>query len=297
EFEEPLKKALAAHVGHVPQGVLIGNGSNELIFHALLAGVAEGEAVLYPEPSFSLYRQNVQVLGGRAVAFRLRGENFTPNAREVIALAEEQRAAAIVLCSPNNPTGGLVPTADIDLIASSVEALVIVDEAYTNFAEDSAFRLLAVCPNLVLLRTFSKAFSLAGLRFGYLLAAPELAREIGKVQLPHHVNFFTQLAALVMLEEPELVVERVEAIKRERSYLTLELDRLDGVKIYPSQTNFILVEFAAVPAREVFARLLERGLLVRDVTGYPGLTRCLRITVGAPEDNQALVAAMQEVLE
>jgi len=296
EFEPPLKRALAGYVGHTEGGVLIGNGSNELIFHSLLASVAEGEAVLYPQPSFSLYRQNVQVLGGRPVAFDLAGDDFSVEPNRVISLAQELRAAAVVLCSPNNPTGGLVPTADIERIASAVEALVVVDEAYMHFAEDNAFRLLKACPNLVLLRTFSKAFCLAGLRFGYLLAAPELAAEIAKVQLPHHVNFFTQLAALTLLEMPELIGERVEAIKTGRSYLERELGLLDGVRVYPSQTNFVLVEFEKISAQKVFRRLLERGVLIRDVTGYPGLSRCLRITVGTDGDNAALVLAMREAV-
>ena len=296
EFEPVLKKQLAEHDSHLTEGVLIGNGSNALIFHALLASVGAGDAVVFPEPTFSLYRQNVTVLGGNPAAFRLREKDFSLDEEQAVALVEKSGAAAVVLCSPNNPTGNRISNAAIERIAGSAEALVIVDEAYTHFAEDSAFELLAKYPNLILLRTFSKAFGLAGLRFGYALCAPELAHEIVKVQLPHHVSFFTQLAALTMLEEPLLVEERVAEIKRGRRYLQERLAHLPGIRPLASETNFILIECGEKPAAEVFNGLLKLGVLIRNVSGYPGLSRYLRITVGKPAENEALIAALEEVL-
>ncbi|MBN2287762.1 MAG: histidinol-phosphate aminotransferase family protein, partial [Candidatus Glassbacteria bacterium] len=187
ELEHPLKEALALYSGHTPQGVLIGNGSDELIFHALLACVPQGGAVVFPEPSFPLYRQNAVIIGGRPAAFRLHREDFAADPETVIRLAAEKEARAVVLCSPNNPTGNRLPNEVIRKIALGAACPVIVDEAYMHFAGDNAFELLAGCPSLVILRTFSKAFCLAGMRFGYCLCSPELAAEIAKVQLPHHV--------------------------------------------------------------------------------------------------------------
>jgi len=296
EFEEPLIGHLGDYIGHPEQGVLIGNGSNELIFHALLSVVRAGGAVVYPEPSFSLYRQNVVVLGGEPAPFSLRPDDFSVDADEVIRLAGSLNAAAVILCSPNNPTGNLTPNEVIEKICVSVDALVVVDEAYAQFAQQNAFELLAKCPNLVLLRTFSKAFGLAGLRFGFALCAPEIAGEIRKVQLPHHVNFFTQVTALTMLENPTLIEERVAAIKQGREFLQSVLCGIAGVKPYPSQANFILVEFETINPGEVFQGLLERGILVRNVSSYPNLARCLRITVGRPEENEEFIGALKEVI-
>ena len=296
ELEHPLKEALARYAGHIPEGVLIGNGSNELIFHALLSSVTAGEAVVFPEPSFSLYHQNTVVIGGKYVPFRLNEADFSVDPKKVIELAEKHQARAVILCSPNNPTGNRVPNEVIEEIALALDCIVTVDEAYLQFAEDHAFRLLESCSNLVILRTFSKAFGLASMRFGYALCLPELAAEIDKVQLPHHVNFFSQTAALTLLEHPELIADQVAAIKRERSFLSGELSLLPGVKVYPSEANFVLVEFNKKRPEEVFGALLERGILVRNISNYPGLSRCLRITVGPEADNRALVAAMGEVL-
>jgi len=296
EFEEPLISAIGDYLGHPKQGILIGNGSNELIFHALLAVARSGSAVVYPEPSFSLYRQNVVVLGGKPAPFSLRPDDFSVDADKAVGLACSLDAAAVVLCSPNNPTGGVTPNEVIKNICSSVDALVLVDEAYAQFAAQNAFELLEKCPNLVILRTFSKAFGLAGLRFGFALCAAEIAAEIRKVQLPHHVNFFTQLAALSMLEKPSLIDERVAAIKQGRDYLQAELSGMARLKYYPSQANFVLVEFESITPGEVFQGLLSRGILIRNVSNYPKLGRCLRITVGRPEENEELIAALREVL-
>ncbi|MEA2063884.1 MAG: histidinol-phosphate transaminase, partial [Gemmatimonadota bacterium] len=162
--------------------------------------------------------------------------------------------------------------------------------------EDNAFSLLAECPNLLILRTFSKAFGLAGMRFGYCLCAPELAAEISKVQLPHHVNYFTQTAALVLLGHKDLVEQRVAEIKREREFIEREISVLTGVKVFPSEANFLLVEFSTKTPDDMFNALLETGILVRNISNYPGLSHCLRITVGPGEDNRALVKALAGVL-
>ena len=296
ELEHPLKEAIAAWCGHTPDGVLIGNGSNELIFHGLLAVVPHGRAVLYPEPSFSLYRQNAVVLGANPVPFGLNAADFSVDSEKVIELANKENAVAVILCSPNNPTGGLVDNKTIAGIAAGVDCLVVVDEAYTQFASESAFELIAEYPNLMLLRTFSKAFGLASMRMGYSLSQPGIAQQIAKVQLPHHVNFFTQAAATTLLKNPELIARRVEQIKSERERLIIGMAALDGVNPYPSETNFILVEFARKTPQEIFDSLLGRGILVRNISNYPGLEKCLRITVGKPEENDVFLSALAEVL-
>ena len=173
---------------------------------------------------------------------------------------------------------------------------MVLDEAYAQFAGDNALGILSDCPNLVILRTFSKAFGLAGLRFGFALCAPEIACQISKVQLPHHVNFFTQIAALVLLEEPRLIEQRVAEIKRGRKFLQAELTALPQIKLYPSEANFLMIEFEDRSPKDVFNALLSRGILVRDISNYPGLAGCLRITVGKPDENESLILALKEIL-
>jgi histidinol-phosphate aminotransferase len=296
EFEQPLYEQIAEYENHDPDGVLIGNGSNELIFHSLLSVIRHGDSVVIPEPTFSLYRQNVTVLGGTPEMVRLRDGDFSLATRALLDRAGETNARAILICSPNNPTANLIPNAEIEQVCREFSGLVIVDEAYAQFADGNAFALLESCPNLVLLRTFSKAFGMAGLRFGILLASPMLAREIGKVQLPHHVGFFTQVAAGTILSHPKIIVERVKALKAEREKLSGQLSEIEGINPLPSQANFVLIECGGLDANKVFEQLLGRGVLVRNVTGYPGLARYLRITVGTPEENAALLVALREVM-
>ena len=173
--------------------MLIGNGSNELIFHSLLSTIRHGDTVLFAEPTFSLYRQNITVLGGRPESVMLRGGDFSLDTDILLSKADELNARAIVLCSPNNPTANLLPNDLIEKVCREFSGMVVVDEAYAQFASDNAQGLIRRCPNLVILRTFSKAFGLAGLRFGYMLANPMIAREVAKVQLPHQWVFSPRL--------------------------------------------------------------------------------------------------------
>jgi histidinol-phosphate aminotransferase len=296
EFERPLIEQLAAYENHDPDGVLIGNGSNELIFHSLLSVIRHGDTVVIPEPTFSLYRQNVTVLGARAETVMLNAGDFSLDTDALLAKAGETNARAIVLCSPNNPTANLLSNESIERVCHRFEGLVVADEAYAQFADSNAFGLLASCPNLVILRTFSKAFGLAGLRFGYLLARPELAREIGKVQLPHHVGFFTQLAATALLDNADVMEQRVASLVAEREKLIERLEGIGKISPLPSQSNYILIESTAMGAPQLFERLLEHGVLIRNVSNYPGLARYLRITVGDSGENDALIEALAEVL-
>jgi histidinol-phosphate/aromatic aminotransferase/cobyric acid decarboxylase-like protein len=156
--------------------------------------------------------------------------------------------------------------------------------------------LLERHPNLVVLRTYSKALGLAGLRVGYLLGAPELVREVDKARLPYNLNFLSQLAAEAALEERELLRERTAELVAERERLQAALSGLDGVRPFPSLANFVLVELRDAAPKAVHGALAERGILVRDVSGYPRLGRHLRLSVGSPEENQALLEALAAVL-
>ena len=218
---------------------------------------------------------------------------------DVEALLEARRASGATLtivCSPNNPTGTSLSPADVERLCNDSDSLVVIDEAYHEFAGASVVPLLERHPNLVVLRTFSKAMALAGLRVGYLLASPELVREVNKARLPYNVNFFSQAAALAALEEPEVLALSVRRLVRERERLLARLPDVPGVRAWPSSANFFLLELPSADPKAVFASLLRRGVLVRDVSSYPTLSRCLRVSVGSEPENEAFLHALGSAL-
>lgn len=294
---EPLLERLAAHYGWMPEGVLTGNGSNELIQATLAVSLAAGDAVVAPAPTFALYRLLTNVFGGRYRPVPL-GLDFAYDVDRLIDAAVRERARVVVLNSPNNPTGSALPDGAVERILAKTDALVLCDEAYQDFGGPSAISLLASSPRLVVLRTFSKALGMAGLRFGLALAHPAVAREIAKARLPYNVNIVTLAAADVALDHMDVRAAHVSAIVETRERTMARLARLGGITVYPTAANFFLVRFGTVPARRVFRRLFdEHGILVRDVSAAPELAECLRISIGTPEDMDALVDALGAILE
>jgi len=296
EFDpRELRESLAAFASWREDGILVGNGSNELIEALLLVTVGATTRVLIPEPTFTLYALLTRVLGGEVVPVRL-DPSLQYDVDALIARAREAKAALVIVCSPNNPTGGVLSSDEVERLCRHTEGLVVIDEAYHEFAGRSVVPLLERQRNLVVLRTFSKAMALAGLRVGYLLAAPALVREIDKARLPYNVNFFSQLAALAALRRPDLLEAGVARLRRLRDALIMELGGWPGLTVHPSEANFFLLELHAADPKAVFEALYAKGVLVRDVTSYPGLGRCLRITVGSEEENAALLGALEEAL-
>lgn len=297
EFEPAgLVTKLAEVSGWKGDGILLGNGSNELIEALLRVTVSPGTPVVIPEPTFTLYALLTRILGGDVLTVPL-GPELEYDAAELRGISRGTGAAVTIVCSPNNPTGGVLPFEEMGRLCREAPGLVVVDEAYHEFAGFSAVPLLAEHPNLIVLRTFSKAMSLAGLRVGYLLAAPELVREIAKARLPYSLDFFSQAAALEALAEPEALRAGVERLIAAREGLLHELYRIPGVRPYPSRANFILVELLEAEPKAVFEALYERGVLVRDVTAYPRLDSCLRVTVGTEDENATLVQALRFAVE
>jgi histidinol-phosphate aminotransferase len=295
-----LLEALAGASGWRADGILAGNGSNELIEALLAVTVGAGTRVVIPEPTFTLYALMTTVFGGEAVRVAMsRGAGAGAFAYDVGALLEARRASSAsltIVCSPNNPTGTSLSHADVERLCDDGDGLVVIDEAYHEFAGTTVVPLLARHPNLVVLRTFSKAQALAGLRLGYLLASPELVREVNKARLPYNVNFFSQLAALAALAARETLAARVRTLVAERARLLARLGDVPGVTAHASDANFLLLELERADPKVVFEALARRGVLVRDVTSYPLLGRCLRVSVGSPEENDAFLHALGTAL-
>jgi histidinol-phosphate aminotransferase len=289
-----LHERLAEFSGWRADGIIAGNGSNELIQALLMVTVAPGTRVLISEPTFALYRQISMVLGGEVITVPLNAELAYDTGALQKTVSEKQPDVTIV-CSPNNPTGCILSNADLSALLESTNGIVVIDEAYHEFAKHSVVSLLREHENLVVLRTFSKAMALAALRVGYLLSAPALAAEIGKAVLPYNLNAFSQTAAEVAVElyEDELrpLVRRI-IIERERVFG--ELRGIQGLAPLRSQANFMVVRSSINP-RRVFAELLKRDILVRDVSGYPMLGDYFRLSVGTPEENDLLLSALREI--
>ncbi len=293
--ESALTAPLARRFGLSPGSVLVANGSNQLLQALFLACLGPRRKALIPEPTFSLYRQLALLCHGRAVGVPLGGDyRYDPEA--LLEAVRRERPRVVLVCSPNNPTGSVLSPREVLRLCEATEALVVVDEAYGEFAEgEGAAALLRGGPNnLAVLRTFSKAWGAAALRLGYLLASPPVAKEVAKALLPYGVSPLTAALGGAALREEGLFRERVLRIRALREDLHRNLAAIPGLRVFPSAGNFLLVKLGP-RAREVYRRLKERGVLVRDVSSSPGLEGCLRFTVGSAEENAALLSALREV--
>ena len=202
-----------------------------------------------------------------------------------------------MLNSPNNPTGSVLPAGAVEQILAETSALVLCDEAYQDFGGTSAIGLLNHSSRVVVLRSFSKAMGMAGLRFGYALAHPDLAREIAKAKLPYNVNAVTLAAAEVALANEARFAERTRAVVQERERLLPLLRPLPGLRVVPTAANFVLIRAEALPAKALFRRLIEEhDILIRDVSSGAGLADCLRISIGTRDDMDAVLAALEAIL-
>lgn len=296
---EDFISAVAGATGWPTEGILVANGSNELIQATLAVVVGQGRSVIVPEPTFTLYRLMTQVNEGEVVSVPL-DANLRFDVDGIIAAARRSEASVVVLCTPNNPTGSALTREEILRVHDETGALVLLDQAYVEFGGFDAIPLLAGRPRLLVLRTFSKAMALAGLRAGYLLGHPRLVAEINKAKLPYNINYYTESVAAEVLRNRALLAPQVDAIRSERDRMYDAMRDLPGLRLYPSAANFLLFRVASevIDHRELFQRLLdEYGILVRDVSKYPMLQHCLRVSAGSPEENDAFLAALAAILE
>ncbi|MCI0626990.1 MAG: histidinol-phosphate transaminase [Acidobacteria bacterium] len=283
---------LARFANWKSDGILVGNGSNELIEAVLMVTVEPGRRVAIPQPTFTLYKMLTTILGGDSDEVCL-----TPElAFDVPRLVEAANHADVtILCSPNNPTGCNLNLNALREILKAATGMVVVDEAYHEFSRQSAVPLLEEFEHLVVLRTFSKAMAMAGLRVGYLLGHPLVVEQIAKAKLPYNLNIFSMTAAEAAVEHFALLQPQIELLIEERERLLGELQRTPGVTVYPSQANFIAFKTES-PAAKVFDALYAGGVLVRDISRYPMLENFLRVSVGAPQENDQFLESLRKFL-
>lgn len=286
-----LRDALAARHGVSRERVVVGNGGDELLFNLLFAFGGPGRALVTCPPDFAEYANFAAMCETPVVAVPRDPEDFSIDGDALVAAARD--AALVILTSPNNPTGDLADRALVERLLDETDALVLVDEAYVEFAgeERSLVGLAAERPRLMVLRTLSKAFALAGLRVGYLVADPAVVGALAAVRQIYSVDVLAQAVALAFVERRDLLAPVVADIVAERERLAASLAELPGVRVWPSAANFVL---ARVPsAHRTWERLRdEHSVLVRDFSSVPGLEDCLRLTVGTREENDALLDAL-----
>jgi len=288
-----LRELLAAELDVSADQLAIGNGSDELINYIIAA--FGGGKVIFSSPTFSIYGIFAKVWGTEVVDVPLSAD-FHIKPDDIISAANAGGRSVVFICYPNNPTGNCFSQqAILDIIERS-NAIVVVDEAYHEFAGETFLPQLEQYENLVILRTFSKAFGLAGLRTGYMIAGRRIIREIMKVKMVYNINSLSQKIALILLEHKDEVFPYVEKILRERDRLTQRLDGLNKITPFPTDANFILFRMES-DAEAVFSALLENGILIRDLNKPGLLENCLRVTVGKPEENDAFLDTLRDFYE
>jgi histidinol-phosphate aminotransferase len=289
-----LREAIAAWHGTRWDQVFAANGSNEVLQTLLLAYGGAGRRVVTFEPTYQLHGHIARITGAEVVEGE-RGSDFALDAEAAVELVRDVEPIVTFLCSPNNPTGRVESPELVRRVLEVAPGLVVVDEAYAQFAAWSALELVGDGVPLVVVRTFSKTWSMAGARLGYLIGPTSVVETLEKVVLPYHLDAAKQIAGTLALRHVEEMDGRVRLIVAERERLTATMSRLP-LDVFPSGANFILFRPRGASGRAVWEALVERGVLVRDCSSWPRLADCLRVTVGTPEENDRFLAALGEAI-
>jgi histidinol-phosphate aminotransferase len=289
-----LRSAIADLHGVDPAQVFVANGSNEVLQTLLLAYGGPGRTVATFEPTYQLHAQISRVSGATVVEGE-RDENFRLDPAEMRRVLETYSPEVTFLCSPNNPTGVVEPVELVTELIDHAPGLVIIDEAYVQFADWTALDLVSEDRAMVVVRTFSKTWGMAAARLGYLVGPTWLVTELEKVVLPYHLDAAKQVAGTLALRHVAEMEQRVRAIVAERERIAAGL-AVHDIEVIPSGANFILFRPRRIGGRALWEGLLARSVLVRDCSGWPRLTDCLRVTVGTEEENTAFLDAVAEVL-
>ena len=289
---QDLKARIAEYTSTSPEGILIGNGSDELIQLILLTFGGLGKSVVLHPPTFGMYQIYARLTETTVVQVPLLN-GLDLDTEQMLKAAQAPEVHVVVVCNPNNPTGSLFPREDILRLVRESGKIVIVDEAYAEFSEETLIPEIENYPNLVIMRTFSKAFGMAGLRLGYLLGQSKTIAIINKVRPPFNVNSFSQRAGILALDYLKEYQGQIEQIKAETQKLQDALQRIPNVTVYPTRANFIL--FKPNDPDQWASELFKRGFIVRNMGLLPTLGKCLRISAGLPEENERFMLAVQEI--
>ncbi|GAB5520561.1 MAG: histidinol-phosphate transaminase [Rhodothermales bacterium] len=295
EHPYDLIDALAAKHGIDPKGLLLGNGSNEVMYTFGYTLISPGTKVVLPAPMFSLWSKIAALFEADLTTVPCRPD-FSFDAEALLEAVRREQPALTVLTTPNNPTGLAMSIDEIEPIVAASPGIVVVDEAYVEFRrEESALSLLERYPNVISLRTFSKAYGLAGLRLGYMIGHPEIIQELMKARLPFQIDRFAEHIGLALLDRPGLISERIATMQANTATLTSALGAMSGVEVIPSQTSFVLFK-TPHPADTILKRLASAGVLIRNMGGYPELRGYLRVNTGTDAENKVFLDTLEAAL-
>ena len=297
-----LRAAIARLHDVDPSQVLVANGSNEVLQTICLTFAGAGRTVLTFEPTYAMHGQIARTVQCEVVEVE-RGEGFSLDTEQLSAALAEHQPHVVFLCSPNNPTGTPESVENVDLAIAEAPGVVVVDEAYGQFSSFTALDQLAAAGGadadipLLITRTFSKTWSMAGTRLGYVIGPAWMITEMEKVILPYHLDSAKQAAGTAALRFEDEMNARVAAIVEERGRVSAAL-QASGFDVWPSQANFVLFRTSPTgrSGQDVWQGLVDRSVLVRNCSSWPRLDDCLRITIGTPEDNDRFLAALDDVL-
>ena len=289
-----LREAIAAHHGVDPARVFAANGSNEVLQTLSLTYGGAGRSVAVFEPTYALH-SHIAKLTGTGVAVGERTDDHRLDLGEVRRVIGEAQPAITYLCSPNNPTGMVEDEATVREVLGMVPGLLVVDEAYGQFAPWSALELVDDDVPLVVTRTYSKTWSMAAARLGYLIGPPAVVEQLDQVVLPYHLDAVKQAAGRIALDFADAMQARVAALVEERGRLVARLSELP-VDVWPSGANFVLFRPQRHRGADVWRELVDRSILVRNCADWPRLEDCLRVTIGTPAEDDAFLSALEEVL-
>lgn len=284
-----LREKMAEYYGCNSENIMVGNGSSEIINTVINAYCEKDDKVMSFVPSFSMYQTYCDLCGADYVGIETESD-FSQNIEKLIKAAKEQNPKIVIICNPNNPTGYVTSREDIIMLLESVEnSLIILDEAYVEYSENSVIDLINSYENLIVMRTLSKAFGLAGLRVGALVASADTVKYIWKVKVPYNINILSQYAAEQALSNIKRVNEYINNVKKRRNDLSEELKSLN-FQVYPSGANFIFIK---PPMDNLFEKLMEYGVLIRRLNYKDNIYN--RITIGTKEENEILVDEIKKL--
>lgn len=291
-----IRKSLAKFYGLDYNEILVGNGSDDIfmtIFHTFIDNQSE---VLVAEPTFSMYKFFTDILGANYV-YDLLNDDFSLDTERLLSKATS-RTKLLIIASPNNPTGNSFLTDDIKYLIENFNGIIILDEAYTAYADISLINWIRKYNNLIVVNTYSKSLGLAGLRVGMMALNKELANLIKPLQIPYTLNIIAQFLVPQLLKEKNYFLKKIEEVKKEREWLYSKLTELKGLEVYPSKTNFLLIRVIAenLNGQTVCEELLKVGIIVRDRSSVPLLSNCIRITVGTREMNLKVLKYLKQIL-
>lgn len=293
-----LREGIAQLHGVNANQVFVANGSNEVLQTILLAYSGAGRTVATFAPTYQMHAQIAKVVGANVVEGS-RNADFTLNAHEIERVVAQSNPAVSFLCTPNNPTGIIEPRANIETLINSAPGVVVIDEAYAQFAPWSALELINEEAPVVVTRTFSKTWSMAAARLGYLVGPSWLVADLEAVVLPYHLDAFKQRAGVLALKYVGDMESRVRDIIAGRNTIESCFAELN-VDTWPSGANFVLFRPRAtsgITGKSLWQSLLDKGILVRDCSSWEGLANCLRVTIGTSQENEAFISAMKEIMK